>query len=154
MRRITINKHDAAGEPALSGLLLAGRSGKRGKGALACARPWRLSKPCRHSHEIQRCGQEQVHQSRFRLPDISRAAQIACMHTLRDGTLDPSTPRILGFELHALLPLACRLQRLVVIAFADTQYPWPSRRPRAIRATRASGAARLAERDLYRGMPV
>jgi len=80
--------------------------------------------PADHPHDIYRRGSEQVLEVRTRQAAVATLAHSKAPDALREAALDARPQRLLGFEGGGFLPLARRLERLMVRLRPDRELPW------------------------------
>ena len=102
---------------------------------------WFTPAPGDHPDDIHGGCREELLEVCTRQAQVSTAAEIKAPDPLREATLHPCPPRILGFELRCPLALPRGLERLMVDLWADRELAGGGLGGRALPAggTRATG---------------
>src|SRR5262249_51249228 len=112
-----------------------------------CAGTRLLLQPSDNPHNIECHCYHDMLEARFGQPNVACSSQITPTHTLRKGSFDPSTGRILLLELRRLLPQACGLERLVLLLRAYGQATRAALAFRTLRPTLAPATVFGVERN-------
>jgi hypothetical protein len=138
--------------PPSSILRLSCSGGECRKCRRPCPGARSVCKPSRHPHEIDRSGQQQMHEPGFHQPNIARASQIACSGALRNRPFNAGSTGIRLLERFRLLPYPRSLEGGVMISLTEAQCPWRACSARAGCSTGAGCTHGLTEGDTDRGM--
>ena len=119
-KNLALTQVDTAGEIGQH-LVSWACDGQSGKARCPCAGTRLLIQPCDDAHNIERHRDHNMLEARFGQPGVAGSSQIAPAHTLRKTAFDASTCGILLLEFGCLLPHARRLERLVLLSWANGQ---------------------------------